>query len=255
MNTVNFKSSQYVSVEFPLANAGQRLLAAFLDICIFLVYFIVALIFLGESILFKVNSYNDFFWLLLIKLPWILYNPISEYFMQGQTIGKNIVGIRVVTMTGERPRVKEVFTRWVFKGDFLWISVNLIILAWFGMGLIAIIVISISANKQRLADVLSNTLVIQTRVKNRYSLQDILKIVDVNTHEILYPQVTRFSDDDMMLIKRTIIRLREYPTPNMIKFGQELCDETARLMEIEPVTTKRTEFLQNVLQDYVVLTR
>lgn len=255
MSTVNFKSSQYVSVEFPLANAGQRLLATFLDMCFFLVYFIVALIFLGESVFFKVSSYTDFFWLLLIKLPLILYNPLSEYFMHGQSIGKNIVGIRVVTMTGERPRLKEVFTRWIFKGDFLWISVNLIIIVWFGMGLIAILVISISSNRQRLADVLSNTLVIQTKVRNRYSLHDVLKIVDVNTHEIRYPQVTCFSDDDMMLIKRTIVRLREYPTPNMIKFGRELSDETARLMGIEPVTTKRTEFLQHVLQDYVVLTR
>lgn len=261
MSTINFESSQYVSVEFPLANAGQRLLAAFLDMLLFMVYFIIMMLFFSNSLLFNADEYADFFWLLLIKAPWILYNPTCEYFMNGQTLGKYIVGIRVVTMNGDRPKLKEVFTRWVFKGDFLWISANLFyvnsgfIYIWFGMGVISIGVISLSRYKQRLADVLSNTLMIKTKGSDTYHLKDILSIKDSNTHEILYPQVVRFTDEDMMLIKSTILRLRKNPTPEAIQFGKELSSETARLMGIEPVTTKRMEFLQNVLQDYVVLTR
>lgn len=255
MSTINFESSQYVSVEFSLANAGQRLLAAFVDIAVFIVYFIVMIAFFGESLIFSVDTYADFFWLLLIKAPWILYNPVCEYFMHGQTLGKYIVGIRVVTLNGDRPKLKEVFTRWIFKGDFLWISANILVYVWFGMGLVAIAVISLSNYRQRLADVLSNTIVIKTKGSNAYSLKDILSIKDTNTHEVHYPQVIRFTDEDMMLIKNTILRLRKHPTPETIKFGKELCDETARLMGIEPVQAKRMEFLQSVLQDYVVLTR
>lgn len=267
MSTINFESSQYVSVEFPLANAGQRLLAAFIDMLIFIVYFIVMLAFFGDSLIFSSNEYADFFWLLLIKSPWILYNPVCEYFMHGQTLGKYIVGVRVVTLEGDRPKLKEVFTRWIFKGDFLWITTNLFIFGgnwiqnnafifiWFGMGLVSIGVISLSKYRQRLADVLANTIVIKTKGTDTYLLKDILAIKDSNTHEVLYPQVIRFTDEDMMLIKNTILRLRKTPTPETIRFGKELCDETARLMGIEPVQTKRMEFLQNVLQDYVVLTR
>lgn len=255
MSTVNFESSQYVSVEFSLANAGQRLLAAFIDIALFIVYFIVMMAFLGESLLFSTHNYADFFWLLLVKAPWILYNPVCEYFMHGQTLGKYIVGVRVVTLNGERPKLKEVFTRWIFKGDFLWVSTNLLVLAWLGMGLIAIAVISISKNRQRLADVLSNTIVIKVKGNDTYQLKDILSIKDSTTHEVLYPQVVRFTDEDMMLIKNTILRLRKNPTPEIIRFGKELCDETSSLMGLEPVESKRMEFLENVLQDYVVLTR
>lgn len=255
MSTINFESSQHVSVEFSLANAGQRLLAAFIDMVIFIVYFIVMIAFFGSSMIFSTNSYADFFWLLLIKAPWILYNPVCEYFMHGQTLGKYMTGIRVVTLDGERPKLKQVFTRWIFKGDFLWISANFLILVWLGMGLISIAVISLSNYRQRLADVISNTIVIKTKGNNTYLLKDILAIKDSNTHEVLYPQVIRFTDEDMMLIKNTILRLRKHPTPETIRFGKELCDETARLMGIEPVQSKRMEFLQNVLQDYVVLTR
>lgn len=255
MSTVNFESSQYVSVEFSLAGTGQRLLAAMIDMAVFLIYFIVMIAFFGDSLIFSVSNYADFFWLLLIKAPWILYNPMCEYFMHGQTLGKYIVGIRVVTMNGDRPKLKEVFTRWIFKGEFLWISTSMMILIWLGMGIVSIAVIGLSTYKQRLADVLSNTIVIKTKLSNMYQLKDILSIKDSSNHEIQYPQVIRFTDEDMMLIKNTIVRLRKHPTPATIKFGQELCNETARLMGIEPVETKRMEFLQNVLQDYVVLTR
>lgn len=255
MSTINFESSQYVSVEFPLANAGHRLLAAMIDMTLFIVYFIVMMAFFGSSLIFSSDSYADLFWLLLIKMPWIFYNPVCEYFMHGQTLGKYIVGIRVVTLNGDRPKLKEVFTRWIFKGDFLWISANFLILIWFGMGVVAIAVISLSTYRQRLADVLSNTILIRSKSSNTYVLNDILSIKDINTHEVLYPQVIRFTDEDMMLIKNTILRLRKYPTPEAIRFGKELCDETAHLMGIEPVESKRMEFLQNVLQDYVVLTR
>lgn len=255
MSTVNFESSQYVSVEFALASAGQRLLAAFIDIALFVVYFIVIAVFFSDALFFRTSNYTDFFWLLLIKLPWIFYNPVCEYFNNGQTLGKYILGIRVVTVNGEQPKLKEIFTRWIFKGDFLWISANALVLIWFAMGFISIGIISISKYHQRLADVLSNTIVIKTRGTSMYSLKDILSIKDSNTHEIQYPQVTRFTDEDMMLIKNTILRLRKHPSPATIQFGKELCEETAQLMGIEPVETKRMEFLETVLQDYVVLTR
>ncbi len=255
MSTVNFESSQYVSVEFSLASSGQRLLAAMIDMAVFFVYFLVIIAFLGESMIFRANSFSEIFWLFIVKLPWIFYNPICEYFMNGQTLGKYIVGVRIVTINGDRPKLKEVFTRWIFKGDFLWISANFLIFVWFGMGVVAIAVIGLTSNRQRLADVLSNTIAIKTKQRNFYTLKDVLTIKNSANHEIKYPQVVRFTDEDMMLIKNTIIRLRKYPTPETIKFGKELCAETTRLMGIEPIEKQRLEFLENVLQDYVVLTR
>ena len=62
--------------------------------------------------------------LILIKIPWIFYYPILEFLTQGQTLGKYLVGIRVVTYTGERPGLREVFIRWLFKGYFMWIGIS-----------------------------------------------------------------------------------------------------------------------------------
>lgn len=255
MATINFESSQYVDVEFTLANTGQRLLASFIDMVVFIIYFIIIFAFLGERLLFNQFNYADFFYLLLIKLPWILYNPICEYFMNGQTIGKYMVGIRIVTLNGERPTLKEVFTRWIFKGDFIWISPDILMYLWFAMGIMGAGVISLTKHNQRLADILAGTICIKLKGNDVYRLSDVLAIKDLSTHEVKYPQVTRFTDEDMMMIKNTIIRLRQNPNPETIKFGRELCDETARLIGIEEVQKNRLAFLETVLQDYVVLTR
>jgi len=255
MATINFESSQYVDVEFTLANTGQRLLASFIDMVVFIIYFIIIFAFLGDQLLLHQFNYADFFYLLLIKLPWILYNPICEYFMNGQTIGKYMVGIRIVTLNGERPTLKEVFTRWIFKGDFIWISPDILMYLWFAMGIMGAGVISLTKHNQRLADILAGTICIKLKGNDVYRLSDVLAIKDLSTHEVKYPQVTRFTDEDMMMIKNTIIRLRQNPNPETIKFGRELCDETARLIGIEEVQKNRLAFLETVLQDYVVLTR
>jgi len=255
MNTISFESSQYVPVEFTLANAGQRLLAAFIDMLLFLIYFIVVLSIIGGSFFLYSNTKAEYLTLLLIKLPWLTYNPLCEYYLNGQTLGKYIVGIRVVTQNGERLKLKEVFARWIFKGDFFWITANIFILLWFVMGFLALFFISLSKWNQRVADVVADTVVINLKATKKVSIKDLNNLQESFNEEISYPQVVRFTDEDMMLIKKTILRLKEHPSPEAIKFGKELCDKCTELMGISPIESKRMEFLEQVLRDYVTLTR
>jgi uncharacterized RDD family membrane protein YckC len=257
MTTINFESSHHVSVEFPIASPAQRIGAAFIDLFLLFVYFIVIISTLGVNIFFRTSSYSDYLWLLLVKMPWIIYNPFCEYFFKGQTLGKHLVGIRIVTATGESPKLKEIFIRWIFKGDFLWISADASIVIWFIMGIASIFFMNLNTKNQRLADTVAGTLAIQTKVKKNYTLSDVLAITDnTSNYEIIYPQVKQFNDDDMLLIKNTILRLREQkPTAATIELAKELCDETALQMGIEPVKDKRLQFLEQVLRDYVASTR
>ncbi len=256
MQTIEFESAQHVKVEYELAGAGHRVLAALIDFAAFAIYFFIVIMFFGFNDPFsKSMDYLTFFWLLLVKLPWILYNPIIEYLTHGQSLGKYVVGIRVVTTLGERPGLREVFTRWVFKGDFIWISADIFVLAWFVMGLIGIVVVSVSRNRQRMGDAMANTVVIKNKTTVNYSLRDVLSIKDQSNHQATYPQVTRFTDEDMMLIKNTIQRVKAYPNEANKKFAIELADESAKLIGLTATPEKRFEFLQTLLQDYVVLTR
>jgi uncharacterized RDD family membrane protein YckC len=255
MNTIEFESAQHVKIEYELATTFQRTAAAVLDLVTFVIYMIIISLLLNLSNVFTEFGTELFVTLLIIKIPWIFYNPLLEFVANGQTLGKHILGIRVVTLEGERPGLKEVFTRWLFKGDFFWISADFFVLLWLGFGLLGIIFSATAEKRQRLGDVMANTVVIKNKSAVVYSLKDVLSIKSQNNYQPVYTQVTRFTDEDMLLIKNTIQRVQRYPNPETKKFAIELADETARLLGLEQTPPKRMEFLQTLLQDYVVLTR
>ena len=131
MKTIEFVSAQNVKIEYELASVGQRAAAALIDFLTFVVYFIILGMVFGRSIVWTTSPGTiEFLFLILLKTPFILYHPVVEYLTQGQSLGKYILGIRVVTLSGERPGLREVFTRWLFKGDFIWISADFLVLFW-----------------------------------------------------------------------------------------------------------------------------
>jgi uncharacterized RDD family membrane protein YckC len=256
MKTIEFVSAQNVKVEYELASIGQRTLASVIDVVAFLIYFIAFSTILGLTNIFNSSIGSSIFVsLLLIKIPWIFYNPIIEHLTNGQSLGKYIMGIRVVTVNGERVGFREVFTRWIFKGDFIWISADFLILFWFGIGLLGIIFGNTSERKQRLGDVMANTVVIKLKTSIIYSLKDVLSIKTQENYVPIYPKVVQFTDEDMLLIKSTIQRVRKYPNKATKDFAIELANKSAILLGLEETPAKRMEFLQILLQDYIVLTR
>ena len=70
-----------------------------------------------------------------------------------------------------------------------------------------------------------------------------------------YPNAIRFTDDDMLLIKNPIQRVKANPNPETKKFAIELANKSAELIGLEETPDKRLKFLQTLLHDYVVLTR
>ncbi|XOV66015.1 MAG: RDD family protein [Fluviicola sp.] len=260
MKSVEFVSAQNVKVEYEYATVIQRTTAAIIDATTVAVYLIIMFMIIGG-----INSkYTLLLELLIMKLPWIFYHPILEYLTHGQTLGKYAIGIRVVTTDGERPGLREIFTRWLFKGHFFWIAFsffapfeNLLMLGLIhiGFGVIGFMYSSVSDKKQRMGDVMAGTIVIKDKSAVRYSLRDVLSIKSQKNYTPEYPNVIRFTDEDMLLIKNTIQRVRKYPNSETKKFAIELADESARLIGLEKTPDKRLKFLQTLLQDYVVLTR
>ena len=256
MKSIEFVSAQNVKVEYELASIAQRTAAAAIDVAVFLIYFFVFSNLLGLTHVFDSNVGSEMFVsLLFLKIPWIFYNPIVEHLTNGQSLGKYIVGIRVVTANGERVGFREVFTRWIFKGDFFWISADFFVLFWFGLGILGIIFGNTSERKQRLGDVMANTVVIKLKTAGQYSLKDVLSIKSQENYEPVYPKVIQFTDEDMLLIKTTIQRVRKYPNKATKDFAIDLANRSAELLGLEETPSKRMEFLKTLLQDYIVLTR
>ena len=115
MKSVEFVSAQNVKIEYEYATVIQRTTAAIIDGTTVAVYLIIMLMIVGRA----GGESKGLIELFLMKIPWIFYHPILEYLTHGQTLGKYALGIRVVTYDGERPGLREIFTRWMFKGHFM----------------------------------------------------------------------------------------------------------------------------------------
>ncbi len=247
MRAITFTTAQYVNIDYELANPFMRAVGSFIDAVAFLIYFLIAYNIFGFSFFdFKISDTKTIVVALMFRIPWFFYSPVMEYFTNGRSLGKWILGIRVVTVNGETAGLREYFTRWVFRVVDIWLG---------AFGFLALLVSGTSERNQRLGDLMAGTVVIKRSNSVTYALTDVLNIKSLSNHEVLYPGVTRFSDEDMMLIKNTIMRVKRYPSEANKKFAIELANETATLMGMDEPPAKKMEFLQRVLQDYVVITR
>jgi uncharacterized RDD family membrane protein YckC len=271
MKSIEFVSAQNVRIEYEYATVVQRCIAALIDMAVLALFLVIMYFIVGRA----AGENFMIIELLIIKIPFIFYHPLLEYLTQGQTLGKYALGIRVVTYSGERPGLREIFTRWMFKGHFIWIGFSFVGLyhghpmqaaqavASFmvfgvihgGMGVIGLMYASVADRKQRMGDVMAGTVIIKDKSSVRYSLKDVLSIKNQENYTPEYPNVVRFTDEDMLLIKNTIQRVRKYPNPETKKFAIDLANESARLIGLQETPKKRLKFLQTLLQDYVVLTR
>lgn len=243
MKTIEIDTAQKVTIQYELASIGNRFLAYFIDLLI-LGGTLVFLAVLGESALGEINAFRLFMFLILLPI-FVFYTLASEVLMHGQSIGKRAMGLKIVKLNGDSPNTHDYFMRWMFRFVDLFVS----------MGSVGALLISASPKSQRLGGMLSGTTVIRTTSQRTFSLNDILKISTLDTYEPSYRQITRFNEQDMLFIKKTLERERRYPNPAHKKAVNDLSIHVAKQLTINKVPKDRSKFLRTLINDYIVLTR
>lgn len=246
MKTVDVITSHNISIDYEAASVMNRGIALFLDLLIMFVY-IMLMVFVITGILFSSRSveYITVLWYILVMLPVMGYSLLFEYFMKGQTPGKVAMGIRVVNLNGENASLGDYTQRWAFK----------IIDFWFSAGAIGALFISTTEKGQRLGDVLAQTAVVRNKPEQVYSIRDILNIKDRTAHEPTYLGASKFTDEDMILIKNAITRVTKYPNEAHKQLIRDLAEKASAELKLAEVPEKKLTFLKTLLQDYIVLTR
>jgi uncharacterized RDD family membrane protein YckC len=244
MDSVTIQTTQNVSIDYPLAGAGLRIGSFFIDLTIFIVvYWIVALLLLKFA-----DSLDDFSIIMFGALfSFLAYNFLMELFNRGQTLGKRIVGLRVIRLDGRDPTPADFLTRALFL-------LPDVIISW---GITAVLLIVSGRNNQRLGDMVAGTVVIRTTVFNPFTLQEIMGITRREDYEPQFPGVQRFTNDDMLIVKNTLERLQRYGNPAHRQAVRQLAVRIAEELDIDPATVPLAplKFLEVVLLDYIVLTR
>lgn len=244
MSSVTIHTTQNVRIEYETAGVGLRIGAFLIDgIGVVLTFFLLALAlrllgvetgiaYVGEYVLIFLTIIYFFFW---------------EMFSRGQTAGKKLLKLRVIRIDGQDPT----------PGDFLVRSVFLLLDVIFTGGVLAVLLVVTGRQNQRLGDLIARTVVINTQKFGGVSLRDILTIRNREEHQARYVSVQRLTDDDMLLVKQTLSRLRLYENRAHRQALRELADRMAEILEVpkseRPDSDER--FLEALLLDYIVLTR
>lgn len=257
MATIEIKTAQKVKIKYELANYGDRFVANLLDITFLGVGTLIL-----SGIIGWLSRYEFYdFGIYLISPLITCYSLYFEYFNNGQTPGKAIIKIRVVKLDGRRPKFGEYFIRWAFRLVDIWGSV----------ASVATIMFLSSEKNQRLGDIIANTTLVKLVPKENMSLQAILNISNLDKYDPKYTQVTKLSEEDMLLVKKLLDRLNKNKNQAHLEALEQMATKIAEKLDIElsPVTTqirnnpimlqkhllKYEHFLKILLKDYVVLTR
>lgn len=234
MERIEVTTSHNIVVRFELASVMLRMVATLVDLCILILFSFACMLTFGFNTLV--------YWLIVFPV-WAFYHLAFEVFNNGQSLGKKLMRMRVVSLEGRSAKLNDYLTRWAFR--FVDVLPSL--------GTIAIIFITSSQKKQRIGDMLANTTVVKVENENTVQLSSIQNI-DKND-EILYPAITQFSDKDMLLVKESINRYFSKPNTENQKVIVDLTKRIAEKLQISTKGLKQIEFLKRVLYEYVLLTR
>ncbi|HNO99634.1 MAG TPA: RDD family protein, partial [Ferruginibacter sp.] len=206
MSLIQIATPFNIDIEFEIAEFHKRLLAYLIDFVLLLIYLFGSATFLFGTI--RLGSENLGFGILVVLLPMLFYSLLTELWMGGQTVGKKIMKIKVVSLDGGEATLGQYLIRWFlrfYEWSFIIISTfyfNIFlgfILLFIG-GIASIIIISVTAKNQRLGDLAAGTVVVNTKTK--LTIDDTIFIdIRKTDYKVMFPQVMRLSDRDINTIK------------------------------------------------------
>lgn len=231
MEQFQIETAQNITINQRTAHLGERMLAYLIDSFIIGAYAILVIWMLVSMEI----EFSDFWAVyLLLGLPAFLYYVLLETFMDGKTIGKSLMHIRVVKLDGSKPGFANYFIRWILR------IVDVVLTS----GGLAVLTILIRGNGQRIGDIAAGTTIISE--KRRVHLNDTLLRELPNGYEPKYPQVTIFKDREMQTIKEL------YDSARRNANHQIIVSLSNKIKEVTQITTesKPIDFVDTVIKDY-----
>lgn len=229
MDNFQIQTAQNVSIDQNLANYFERASAWFIDLLI-----IVAYLFLVFFIFTVIGDRPGRAAVMVFSLPPLLYHLIMELTMDGQSIGKSAMKIRVVCIDGSKPKASHYLIRWCLR----LIDITLT------SGSLGSLFILLGGSGQRLGDLAAKTTVISEKKTVSFS-QTILMDIPEN-YVPKYPQVTIFNDQDMRQTKSIYIKAKQTREFHIIN---KLQQQLASKMDVQP-EEQSIKFVEKVLMDY-----
>ena len=262
MSVVRIATNFNIDIEFTAPPFYRRLLAWIVDLVVQIFYIIVAIRFLNwinEGSNYSEN-HEVMMWAisLALILPFLLYHVVLEITMKGQSIGKKIMGIKVISENGGRPSIGQFIIRWLIRtSDYTLIIIVILIpyaqifgpqVYWGVAGAIALLVADLilvnTKKQQRLGDILAHTVLINTKQSEKITDTVFLEVSEKYVPQ--FPQIMQLSDRDINALKGIIDTAKKHKDHHMATMAAEKIKNHLKIeTHLEP-----EEFLEVLLKDY-----
>ena len=196
----------------------------------------------------------------LIFLPITFYSLYTEILLDGQTVGKKLLHLKVINIDGFKPSTTDFVIRWflrvvdfnLFMLLFVYVAslglnneIGLLMTLFFFGKMIGFFLILFTKDNQRFGDIIANTVVIYLKDEVKFS-ETILENIS-NKYVPTYPNVIKLSDNDARIIKNTFQSAKKFDDfKTLIKLRSKIQEVT----QIKSVHKSDKEFIDVVLKDY-----
>lgn len=239
MADITIVSGDNVRIKLHCASLASRAVALGIDIAVILLY-IYCIICTTEVWMFLAAEIS-YLWMrflsyIILGLIPLLYIPMCETFHNGQTIGKQIMGIRVVRTDGEHLSFGCIMLR------YLLLYVDAIV----GLG-IGCIFIAMSKKSQRLGDMAAGTAVVHCKAYKQ-SRVDLSNYDFLNQkYKIVYPRAAELTPKQAATIEHSLMEQGQGHELRLEKLAEKVERLCGKRNLAHPTPT---EYLQQVLNDY-----
>jgi uncharacterized RDD family membrane protein YckC len=265
MSVIKVPTNFNIELEFEIPEFYRRLIALLIDFVILFFYSKLA-----DQVLYSVAGHMDsdnlddrynYNWLfMLIRFgPILIYHPLCEITMNGQSIGKKIMSIRVVNENGGTASISQYLIRWLLRDVWFFMILavglareeqgkmvestflTLAVLAYFVTDIILVVA---SKKGQRVGDLLAKTILIRTDRKGNIEETVFREVAD--SYVPMFPQIMQLSDKDINAIKSILETSRKKGDYQMAEAASHKIKSHLRIeSNMAPM-----DFLDVLLKDY-----
>jgi len=236
MEIITVHTTQNIDIDYEVGGLGERMLAFLIDIGIFTALAIIGLVLSAN--LFSQKATGGYF--IVVGLALLFYDLVCESFFNGQSLGKYVMKIRVISLDGNRPRFSQYLLRWLFR------LIDCSLTSYIA----GVLTIALTDKGQRIGDLVAGTAIIRTVPRTKRD-----KVVFNHFDDSYIPvftQASQLTDNDIALIHEVI--------ENYLKTGNStivynMADRIRQHLVISlPPQMNSMQFLQTILKDYSQLT-
>lgn len=252
------ETPERVELHYVLANIGNRFLAAAIDHLIqasaILIVIVIAGAFSDWRLFNSMGVWAAALTVLAIFAIYWGYFVAFETLWSGQTPGKRMMRLRVVREDGRPVRFFEVFVR-----NLLRVAIDFQPLPSYAIGVVSII---FSARSKRVGDFVAGTVVVKERATEAPSLEEILKVseieqrrMDRDTPAAFTADTRQLSEQEMRAVQTFLKRRFELTEMNRTALAMRIAQPISLKLGIASDTLSPEEILEEVERQHLAQSR